>query len=383
MWKDKIIGQQVILNQLFKALEHDQLSHALIISGLSGRGGLPLALSIAQQLLCSNSSGGMACGECRSCHQVDQLMHPDLHMAYPVVGKEGQVRKNITSTTYIAQWREAVIQNAYLSLQDWIQTISTKKAQADINATECNQIIQKLSMQAFVGDKKVQLIWMSQMLGKNGNKLLKLIEEPPEGTHFVLMCDHRDQLLKTVVSRCQVIEIPRIADEAIQQVLEKNYNLGEDQARQAAFIAEGDFRAALEVSYQGSEDLLSLSLEWMRACADHDYNEMRNWSEQFTRLSIEDQKAIAHFTLRMLREILHLNVLGQDFCRLIASDIDKIKRLPKLSRLKSTDIERIHSAVSSMLDGIYRNINARLMMFEACLDIDLIFSRQAKRELTT
>ncbi|MFT4566923.1 MAG: DNA polymerase-3 subunit delta' [Saprospiraceae bacterium] len=376
MWKNKIIGQSSVIKHLSQAMEADSLSHALILSGECGYGGLPIALTLAQTLLCQSPDDNMACGKCKSCMHIDQLTHPDLHMAFPVVGKEGAVRKNITSKDYIAEWRTALASNPYISISEWVRTISSKKANPDINVTECNAISKQLALKAFSGDRKVQIIWMAQYLGNNANKLLKLIEEPPPDTFIILLCDHRDQLLRTVVSRCRVIDINRIQDEEMEAALIQHYSLDQDQAHQISFLAEGNMSKALDFLQSGSEDLMELSTTWMSSCIQHDYNAMRSWSEQFSRYNLEEQRTIAFYTLRLLREILHLNVLGEDHCRLRAQDITSLKNIPAIMKIKSREIEAIHHQISTMIDGISRNLLSRMVMFNTCLSIDGILNKR-------
>jgi len=376
VWKNKIIGQASVLQHLSQAIESDSLSHALILSGESGYGGLPIALTLAQSLLCQSLVDNLACGNCKTCQHINQLTHPDLHMAFPVVGKEGAVRKNITSKDYIAEWRSALKMNPYINISEWVRTISSKKANPDINVTECNAISKQLAMKAFSGDRKVQIIWMAQYLGNNANKLLKLIEEPPPGTFIILLCDHRDQLLRTVVSRCRVIDINRIKDAEMEASLIQQFSLDEDQAHQITFLAEGDMSKAMEFMQSGSEDLLGLSTTWISACVDHDYLAIRSWSEEFSKYNVEEQRTIAFYTLRLLREILHLNVLGQEYCRLRTQDIESLKRIPAIMKIKSREIEAIHQVISTMIDSLSRNLLSRMVMFDTCLSIDGIFNKR-------
>ncbi len=376
MWKNKIIGQLSVIEHLSQALESDSLSHALILSGESGYGGLPIALTLAQTLLCQSPIRNLACGNCKQCLHIDQLTHPDLHMAFPVVGKDGAVRKNITSKDYISEWRTALVDNPYISISEWVRTISSKKANPDINVTECNTISKQLALKAFSGDRKVQIIWMAQYLGNNANKLLKLIEEPPPGTFIILLCDHRDQLLRTVVSRCRVIDINRIQDEEMEAALIQNYSLDQEQAHQISFLAEGNMSKALDFLQSGSEDLMELSTTWISSCAEHDYSAMRSWSEQFSRYNLEEQRTIAFYTLRLFREILHLNVLGEAHCRLRAQDISSIQKVPAIMKIKSKDIDAIHQQISTLIDGLSRNLLSRMVMFDTCLSIDGILNKR-------
>ena len=173
-WKDKVIGQRSIIDQLTQQVADDHLSHAIILEGASGYGSLPIAFTLSQRVLCANPQGVNACDSCKQCLQVKGLTHPDLHLAFPVVKKEGTERKNTTSKDFIATWRQQVLDNPYMTYNEWIRSISKTSANGDINVKECNDIIQQLSLQSYGGGQKVQLIWIADELGSNGNKLLNL-----------------------------------------------------------------------------------------------------------------------------------------------------------------------------------------------------------------
>lgn len=375
MWRDSIVGQIDTFKALHESISQDTLSHAMIIEGKSGYGGLPLVLSLAQHILC-NQDGATSCGQCKSCQQVEGLIHPDLHIAYPVVRKEGKERKNITSKDYMTEWRSMILENPYTTYNEWIRSIAKKTANGDINVKECNDIIQQLNMQAFSGARKVQIIWIADRLGSNGNKLLKLIEEPPEGTFIFLICDNIDTILKTITSRCRVINMPRVDEVAMSTAL-ITQDLEEEQAKQISFISDGDFAQALTYAQLEQNNLMELCLQWMKLCEDFDLQGLRQWSTEFGRYNSEEQKVILNYFLKVLQSVIYYQMIGPDAVKLSASDKTMLGRNQALLSLSVDEIHLISQKVSRMITMIQRYVTSRMVMFDASLSIGTLLKKRA------
>ena len=372
MWKDKVVGQQSIVATLRGAVKRDSLSHAIMLNGRVGYGGLPLALMLAQDILCVESKEGEACGSCKACHQVDELIHPDLHMAFPVVGIKGKLRKGITSDNFMNQWRSAVKKDCYLSLPQWVEEIKVDKANADINVQECNNIHHRLALASYSGNDRVQIIWMAEQLGSGGNKLLKLIEEPPEGTHIILVSEDKTLVLGTIISRCRTIDLTRIKEEEIVHDLCENHGLDQEKAGQISFLSEGDYARALDFINVPHEELRSSVRDFLTTSFSRDFYKMRSWTATFTKNDIQGQRAILYFYLKLLRELLHYKVIGEVHTRLPEEDLAFIKSQPQFLKLRSSQIESIHHHISDMVDKLNRNVSPRLLMFNTFLKIDSI-----------
>src|SRR5215467_2793324 len=240
-----IIGQAEVKQKLVEMIQHNRLSHALLFLGKEGNGSLQLAIALAQYLTCekanpkrqiSNSSISLfsedtsksdpdsyprseidSCGQCSSCKKASQLVHPDIHFSYPVVTKKSGSPP--ISTDYISEWREFVKNYPYGNVYDWLQFIGAENKQGNITAQECNDIIRKLNLKSFESEYKILILWMPEYLGIEGNKLLKLIEEPPPNTLFVLVAENESLILPTIVSRCQLIKIPALGTIEVQEAL--------------------------------------------------------------------------------------------------------------------------------------------------------------------
>ncbi len=273
----KIINQQEVKQQLVELVQHNRLSHALLFLSKEGSGALSLAFALSQYITCeranpnsqtpnSNSLFGSeltthdsqlttqpdSCGICPSCLKAIQLMHPDIHFSYPVVTKKAGSPP--LSVDYISEWREFIKLHPYGNVYDWLQFIGAENKQGNITANECNDIIRKLSLKSFESEYKVLIMWMPEYLGAEGNKLLKLIEEPPPNTLFILVAENEPLLLPTIVSRCQMIKIPALETSDIEKALIERNNTDPVKARQVAATAEGNYREALQLLQHAEED---------------------------------------------------------------------------------------------------------------------------------
>jgi len=378
-WYDKVLGQKAIMAGLHDSIATDTLSHALIIEGPSGYGGLPIALSMAEHILCLANNDGKACGVCKSCNQVSGLVHPDLHLAYPVVKKEGTERKNTTSKDYMPIWREVVIDHPYVTYNEWIRNIAKTSANGDINAKECNDIIQQLNFKAFSGSKKVQIIWIADRLGNNGNKLLKLIEEPPDGTYLILICNDLSAILQTIISRCRIIRLASIDAKAVSQGLIERAGISDEEAEQIAYICDGDFSVALDYARLDQNNLMEQTLEWMSICEQFDLIAMRRWATDFSRQNIEEQKAVLHFMLKTLQALIYYQLLGEEAIKLSKGDRSLLRGHTTLLSLDTDAIEELNLLVSSMITRVERYVNSRMVMFDASLKISRIITTSIKK----
>ncbi|MGH2553434.1 MAG: ATP-binding protein, partial [Chitinophagaceae bacterium] len=277
-----IIGQKQIKEQLRELLNQNRLSHALLFIGKEGSGALPLALAFAQYIVCEKVNGKNtakqqgpslfgepepqtsnlklqtdSCGICPACLKAQQLIHPDIHFSYPTVTKKAGEKP--IATDFITDWREFIKQNAYGNLFDWIEMIKEKEnSQGKITARECDDIIRKLSLKSFESEYKILIMWMPEELDREGNKLLKIIEEPPPNTLFILVTENEDLVLPTIVSRCQLITIPALETNEIEEALVNQNKTEPAIARQVAGISEGNYREALQLVQHAEEDWQSL-----------------------------------------------------------------------------------------------------------------------------
>jgi hypothetical protein len=366
-WQEQVIGQSALLEQTLTSVDQGTLSHAIIIEGISGHGGLPVALSLAQRLLCLQPDGIRHCGTCKACIQSAGLIHPDLHIVFPVVKKEGIERKNTTSKDFMTQWREQVLNNAYLSYNEWIRSIVKTSANGDINVTECNQVIQRLSLKSYSGGNQVQLIWIADRLGNNGNKLLKLIEEPPPHTFFILVVESLSQVLMTIQSRCRIYRLPPIDQQSVAQALIQHLSLSQEQADTIAYLSDGDFGLALTHAQLERNDLTDIVIQWFKILRPLDLVQLRKWSSDFGRYNQEEQKAILHMCLKILHAVLHHRIKGYDGMRLSEGDKQLVASEASIEHLQLGHIQQLSSLLSESIYRIERYVHARMVMFDLSL----------------
>src|SRR5882757_4648902 len=260
---NNVIGQAHVKQSLVELIQFNRLSHALLFLGNEGSGALPLALAFAQYTVCDSPQPTDACGVCPACVKARQLIHPDIHFSYPVIPKKAGDKP--VSTDYISEWREFIGLHPYGNAYDWLQFIGAENKQGNITAHECNDIIHKLSLKSFESGYKILIMWMPEYLGNEGNKLLKLIEEPPASTLFLLVAENESLVLQTILSRTQLVKIPLPETADIEQALLDRAGLGAEQARQVAVLCEGNYHEALQLIRHAEDDWQGILREWLNA----------------------------------------------------------------------------------------------------------------------
>lgn len=396
LFKD-VIGQQEVKQHLIEMVQHNRLSHALLFLGREGSGALPLAMAFAQYIsLLPNANqpktqeaslfGDAAPEELKlpsttteadawmeqqgSFSKAEQLVHPDIHYSYPVVTKKSGTPP--LSTDYIVEWREFMQQLPYGNIYDWLQFIGAENKQGNITAHECNDIIRKLNLKSFESGYKILLMWMPEYLGREGNKLLKLIEEPPANTLFILVAESESSILSTILSRCQLVKIPALETAAIEQALIQKSNCNAEQAKLLANASEGNYREALHLAQHADEDFHSLLKEWLNATLKNQPIAQVKVIEEIARLGREKQKQfLRHFT-HQIEQAVRLEVADERLRTLLfqamsATEQDFASRLNKMMSLEQKE------ALAEQLDEasyhIERNANAKILFHALTIKI--------------
>ncbi len=379
---DEIINQKDVKQQLVELVHHNRLSHALLFLGKEGNGSLALALALAQYLTCEKTSlqntskantaslfgdelqtsnitlkiYSDSCGICPACIKSQKLIHPDIHFSYPTVTKKSGDKP--IATDFIAEWREFIKENPYGNLFDWIEHIKEKEnSQGKITAEECNDIIRKLSLKSFESEYKILIMWMPEYLGAEGNKLLKLIEEPPPNTLFILVAENESLILPTIVSRCQLIKIPALEVNEIEQALIDRNNIDKDTARQIASISDGNYREALQLVQHAEENWQNLLREWLNAILKTGPLAQTKWVDEISRSGREAQKQFLRYFNHILEQAIRIKVMG-DNISLPENEKDFILRLNRV-----TDIAQQQAIIEELDKTTYyieRNANAKI-----------------------
>jgi len=376
----KIINQQEVKQQLVELIQHNRLSHALLFLSKEGSGALSLALALAQYLTCEkanpksqsqNSSASLfeepitsnlkpqtsndSCGSCPSCTKANQLVHPDIHFSYPVVTKKSGTPP--LSVDYISEWREFINNYPYGNVYDWLQFIGAENKQGNITANECNDIIRKLSLKSFESEYKILIMWMPEYLGAEGNKLLKLIEEPPPNTLFILVAENESLLLPTIVSRCQMIKIPMLETTDIESALIDS-KIDPAKARQVAATAEGNYREALQLLQHAEEDWQGILRDWLNSIIKTGPIAQTKWVEETSRLGREKQKQFLRYFNHLLEQSIRSKIIGSNI-HLPDNEKDFADRLNRLA-----DISQQQAIIEELDRATYyieRNANAKIL----------------------
>jgi len=245
MFFKDIVGQQDIVQKLRNSFTNGRLGHATLLAGKEGHGCLPIALAMSRYIMCRERSEEDACGECPSCKKFDKLVHPDVHFIFPVVNKKG---KDPVSDSYLVEWRKFLLATPYATSNDWIREIATENSKGTIYKDESDLINRKLSMKSFEGYHKIMIIWMAEKMNDvTANKILKILEEPPQNTYFFLIAAQPEQLLQTILSRTQIVNIPPIDVAEVANYLSAKYEIDSAKATDLAFFAEGDLARSIEL----------------------------------------------------------------------------------------------------------------------------------------
>jgi len=364
----EIVGQDQIKARLIETVQSGRISHAQLFLGPEGSGSLALAVAYAQYISCENPGPEDSCGECPSCRKYQKLIHPDLHFSYPFFAKH----KEDTAQTFIAEWREAFLENPYLGLETWRNSLDAENKQANINIAECHQILQKLSLKPFEGEYKVLIMWLPEYLDKEGNTLLKIIEEPPHKTLFLLVAQNQEQILSTILSRTQLVKVPAFSDQVVETYL-LDRGVSPEKAKQIAFLSDGNLQTAQNLLKDLENDNFQLFTDWMRICFGDKGNAMIDFVETIAKSGRENQKAFLRYGIHFLRE-----------CLLILSGASDLVRLPEAEQVvainfaqKVLSLAKAEAIVAELEKAHYhieRNANPKILF----LDVSLQFVKILK-----
>ena len=372
---DQLIHHPPGLTQLRQLAATDRLPHANLLLAPPGAGGLPAALAVANLLLCENRQGvnkDTNCGNCRGCRKTAGTVHPDLHFVFPTVGSK------MTGDTFLPQWRQALKETPYQEGNDWLQRIGAENKQGNITREACAAILRKLSLKIFEGRYKVMLIWLPEYLGNEGNRLLKMIEEPPERTIFLLVTERIDQILSTILSRCQLTKLAPPSDTEIAAALAATglHGLTSGAPSPAvavpAHLANGNYNLALSLADSETARHGTRLLDWMRACFKGSPAQLVAWTDAFAKLGRESQKHFLRYCLHFWREFLLLSVTGNrhDGVRLPPEELaSATKLLPYVDQGQLADITTL---LNECAEHIERNANPKILFLDAGLRIHRI-----------
>jgi len=307
-----IIGQEAIKQRLRSTIKDERVSHAQLFMGPEGNGKLALAIAYAQFINCPHRSEEDSCGQCPSCKQFAKLAHPDLHFIFPTVKKKDGGTNKALSRDYLKEWRELFIEkNGLFSLQGWYQKISVENKQGVIYADDANEILKALAYKSYESEYRIVIIWMVEKLQHMAApKLLKILEEPPEKTLFVLLTENSDQILSTIKSRTQLVKIPAINDEDMLRWLQTCKLSDMELMLHIVSMSDGNIvqaRLQMNDTEQDSYNFTTFR-DWMRHCFKADYKQLADMSAAFSKIGRERQKTFYAYALKIVRFSIHLHL---------------------------------------------------------------------------
>ncbi|MEO6683467.1 MAG: hypothetical protein ABIN48_11660 [Ginsengibacter sp.] len=389
---NEIIAQEELKHRLVQMVQKNRLSHALLFLGHEGSGALPMSIAFAQYILCERIQPRKkqaenslfaespeesnpvfredSCGVCSSCIKVQQLIHPDLHFSYPSLRKDSN-HKMVLSTDFITEWREFIAKHPYGNVTGWLDFLkqhpkaridSSTNKQGNITVNECDEIGKKLSLKSFEGVHKILIMWMPEFLGPSGNKLLKLIEEPPSNTIFILVAEDENEILPTILSRTQLIRVPLFSNRDIEKALIEK-EIPSEKALQIAAISEGNYLEALKMLHNAEEDWEEGIRSWLNVILKRNVNSQLKWIEEISKLGREKQKQFLKFFIHLLQQAVKVRYINSENLETITPEQqDFAQRLNSMCSLEGQ--EAIVNELEKAMYYIERNAHGK-MLFHA------------------
>lgn len=373
MFFSDVIGQNTIKKSLIQEINNNRMAHAQLFCGKEGVGKMALALAYARYLLCTNKGEKDACGVCPSCVKFSKLIHPDLHFIFPVFKKKN---KETLSNDCLKEWREMLLNSTYFNNATWLKEIGAENQQLRIYTKESDLIAQKLSYVSSQGGYKIAIIWLPErMMTECANKLLKLLEEPPQKTIFLLVTENPGLLLPTIISRTQRIEIPTIEELDVITELINRFALPQKEAMYIAHNANGNFIKAIE-AVQVSEETLyyfDLFVELMRMSYLRKLKEMHEWSFKVAAIGRERQKTFLEYAQQMIRENFIYNFHQEEMNYLTVREKEFSTRFSPF--INEKNVIDIMTELSEAQQHIEQNVNPKMVFFDFAMKMIMLLKR--------
>lgn len=364
---EQVIGHRDLGAKLRAGAQSGRVAHAQLFNGPEGSGALALALAYARYLHCNAPTDADACGKCSSCVQYDTLQHPDLHWSFPFFRKDGS--DHALSQPFQAAWRERVLQGPYFGQEEWLAAIGADRKQLFISVQEAMELNRKLGLKAFAGGWKVLILWLPEaMRVDTANKMLKLIEEPTDRTVMLFVSEQANQLLATIRSRVQMVQVPRLGLEEAAAGLQTRFGVGEEEARGLLHVTDGNIAGALRMrGEEGTDEDYRLFVAWMRACYANDSVTTVALSDDFAKPGREGMKRFVRYALHMLRQCIVGNYGAQTLVRLTDAERQFASKFAPFIHhgnvLEMQEVlERAHRDIAGNVNGklVFMDISARL-----------------------
>ncbi|MFY0627664.1 MAG: DNA polymerase III subunit delta [Reichenbachiella sp.] len=364
----EIPGLQETKNQLIQAVLHNHVAHAQLFYGKQGSANLALALAFSTYLNCTDRSETDSCGACSSCMKMDKLIHPDLQFVYPVSSTKNITGKDVVSSSYLKEWRSYLETNIYGGIEDWSAFYGAENKQANISKEESRNIIKGLALTAFEAEFKVLIIWLPEFMHPAAaNGILKILEEPPKKTIFLMVTSDYEKLLTTILSRCQLFKVPSFSELEVANFLVEKHAVSSERAKSLALLAEGSIKKALEGINEGEDVSHALFRDWMRQCWTKDFAQLNKSVDTFFKMSKTAQKLFFLYALNMMRHALVSEYMMDEDLKLGTEERGFVTNFGKA--LNTQKIEYISNELSKAHYHLERNANVRILFMDLSLTI--------------
>ncbi|HMP28677.1 MAG TPA: hypothetical protein PKD85_03700 [Saprospiraceae bacterium] len=378
MFFKDILGHEKEKSFLRQIVQEKRVPHAQIFLSHEGHGSLALTSAYASYLLCEERNELESCGICSNCVKSHKLIHPDLHFAFPVSKKEGLNREETTSNAFINEFRSAFIANPFMTESEWAKAMEASSA-LNINVRECQEIAGKLSLQAFGNGPKIMVIWLPEYLGKEGNRLLKLIEEPTDNTHIFLVSENQSMIMPTILSRCQLVRISAFSDEDISNYIENNYGII-NNLDQIVRLSEGNLAKAIKIAQGNDTDYSDLIINWLRIAFKNDAVAMSDFVNQISTQSKDTLQDFLSYSLHFIREHQYFMATGK-VPRLNDTEIKVSKNIAQF--LDFSKIDSFYNILENTIFGINRNANIKVLFMAQTILIGDILKNNMNNYVNT
>ncbi len=389
---ENIIGLDDIKHTLIAAVQSQHVAHAQLFLGKEGSANLALAWAYSKYLNCDNPTDTDSCGKCTSCYRINKLIYPDLHFVFPTAnvkppsqkgkGKdddEGGSSKRYISDDFLVEWRNYLSSNPYGSLNDWAKSFGlADNKQCNIPVDEGRKIIGKLTLSSFEGKYKILIIWLPELMNTSAaNSILKILEEPPEKTIFLLVSNSIDQMLPTILSRTQIIAVRQFSDNEVESFIKQKYqNIDNQQLAETILISDGNLAEAIRLIEKGQGTQQVFLEKWLRACykVTSEFSAIQLLADEFAEQNKEDQKNLLLYTLSIFRQSLVLKFGGENLVRLPEETLKFVRNFAKAA-IHEHNIQHLNLLLSEAITHIERNANPKMMLIDMSLKMYALFKK--------
>lgn len=368
MFFKEVIGQSAVKERLIQSVQRERVSHAQLFAGPEGTGKLALAIAYAQYVACTNRQVSDSCGECPSCKKFRKLIHPDLHFVFPVI-KTKKFDKPV-SDNFIEEWRQMIGQNPYFTSAQWFDHIGVENAQGLIYAHQSEEIIRKLNLKSYESEYKIMIIWLPEKMHVAcANKLLKMIEEPPMKTLFILITESEEDIISTIRSRCQLINIPPIDSASLEKAIAELPEAEGHNIKNIVHLSKGSYSKALELLQPDEQTQFNLERfkELMRSAYGRKFTDLFKWVDQLSGIGREKQKSLLNYCLVILRENFIYNLKNSNLSFMNEQEVDFSKRFSPF--INERNIIELTEVFETAFNHIGMNGNPKIIFTDVAFKI--------------